>query len=94
MKEEFGDYLKVAQARARIAELEAHIAQLEEASRWRPMREAPRDGTEVLIWCLGQRYEIAVWGYDVWIGDSDKRYEESQVSAWRPLPAPPEGGAK
>jgi hypothetical protein len=74
--------------------LNARIAELEAAAQWRPMATAPRDGTEILVWCLGQHYELVAWeehSCHQWIGDAS-RYDEDQVCAWLPIPALPEGG--
>lgn len=76
-----------------VAELKARIAELEAAAQWRPMATAPRDGTEILVWCLGQHYELVAWeehSCHQWIGDAS-RYDEDQVCAWLPIPALPEG---
>lgn len=72
----------------------SRIAELEAAAQWRPMATAPRDGTEILVWCLGRHYELAVWeghSCNQWVGDAG-RYDEDQACAWLPIPALPEGG--
>jgi hypothetical protein len=50
----------VDQAAARIEALVAEVAELRAAAKWRPIAEAPRDGTVVLVW--DGEHKIAFFG--------------------------------
>lgn len=60
--------------------------------RWRSMKSAPRDGTEVLIIARGY-FSIAC--FDVkrrsheWVGRGGTRVDAGIVDGWMPLPPPP-----
>ena len=74
----------------RIVELEAERdAALALAPRWRPMSEAPRDGTRLILRpkrnpvCEGEFFGGERWSsYPV-------DYFDSQLDGWMPLPEPP-----
>jgi hypothetical protein len=62
-----------------------------DAPRWRPIAEAPRDGTRVLVWAapyddLEGFHTIAAYHADAGWCVCELRY----VTHWMPLPAPPE----
>jgi hypothetical protein len=73
-------------APALIAELRG----LREATRWRPIAEAPKDGTPVELWAEGRRFANCYWMAVTrrWI---DAGGRVSKPTHWRPLPDPPEG---
>ena len=68
-----------------------------EAGEWQPIATAPRDGTRVLIACIGECG--ALWMYVAWNKRSIWRVLERKDGShidvldtpthWRPLPAPP-----
>lgn len=72
------------------------------ASEWKPIAEAPRDGTRVLYsgatdgiirWVtMGRWVEDAGW-YEINTDPTDARSDEDYPTHWMPLPAPPTEGA-
>src|SRR5688572_26449094 len=65
--------------------LRAALDQLE-ASRWRPISEAPKDGTHFIV-PGGTAYWNA--GLQLWISDQANRAIQWDVKVWMPLPSPP-----
>lgn len=66
-------------------------------SAWRPIETAPKDGTRVLVWALGDVF-LASFGYDIGDGSAwQPEYAEvpmfddpdSAPTHWMPLPEPP-----
>lgn len=61
---------------------------------WQPSDTAPKDGTEILVWCGGE-CAIAYFMYSqsnpttCWFVN-DHGVKERLVTHWQPLPAPPE----
>lgn len=62
---------------------------------WRPIEEAPKDGTKIIGWCAGDGVELISWrsviDYDIpkpgrW---RDEDGWSSGATHWMPLPAPP-----
>jgi hypothetical protein len=72
----------------------AMIRQLLAESEWQPIETAPRDGTWVLcMWEEDETPYVAALMYDCdrWYdADGDDYLDPTH---WRPLPAPPKGGA-
>ena len=61
------------------------------ASQWRDMAEAPRDNTEILVFCtdIGEQF-VAYWGSDYWIYAHGSRGEIVCIPThWMPLPPAP-----
>ena len=72
-----------------------------EASAWKPISEAPKDGTPIDLWQNGERITDAYWSdvQDGWCVDGTYGREEPTPLAIIPapthfmrLPPPPEGG--
>lgn len=69
---------------------------------WKPIEEAPKDGTSVLLASPKANGKWRIWSSDGWrvrlryIHEDPRGYWVGQGSRndpthWRPLPAPPEG---
>lgn len=72
---------------------------------WKPIEEAPRDGTDILIsggtYSYGmwedEKYSgvtIARWHHDHWRGEDRQAHDDwysHKPAHWMPLPPPPEG---
>ena len=56
------------------------------AMQWRPISEAPRDGTRILI--TNKTPFVSRYQYGVWDVDGGQVYNATH---WMPLPPPPEG---
>lgn len=65
--------------------------------RMRPMSEAPRDGTQVLLWWKEATYNPDVAHYyapwTMWLTDSDSAYQDAVFAGWTPLVRPLEPDA-
>lgn len=63
------------------------------ASQWRPISEAPKDGTRILIdgetWAREDSPEIAFWDGEHW-NAADISYDHDQPTHWMPLPSLPQ----
>lgn len=81
----------------RIAELEAENARLRAAAEWKPISEAPKDGTEVLLFFLGSESPVVIGHH---FGDDGGWYPQDATTfngndfgddptLFMPLPAPP-----
>lgn len=59
-------------------------------SNWRPIEEAPRDGTTVLLWAEHWRSPLTGWAYgsDDW-QDCRKDTPDRPPTHFMPLPDPP-----
>jgi len=60
--------------------------------RWRPIETAPKDGTEVLVYCSGfyvSSFTSGSW-YDPGAPEFDILGTGLEPTHWMPLPAPPE----
>ena len=63
--------------------------------RWQPIETAPKDGTEVLMFCaFVDEMVTALWSYNNWSlvqcgVYADDSYLFSDPTHWMPLPAPP-----
>lgn len=79
-------------ARLKIGAALAALGRLE--SPWRPISEAPRDGTRILSWD-GKAQNIAFWGRSnpinraAWIGGHCRIDHIDQPTHFMPLPQPP-----
>ena len=58
------------------------------AVQWRPIEEAPKDGTHILV-TNGKRQAAAYWWPAVWMGTTHCGMNEP--THWMPLPPPPAG---
>ncbi len=60
--------------------------------RMRPMSEAPRDGTAVLLWWKEATYNPDVASYHtgcaMWLTDSDGAYQDAVLAGWTPIVRP------
>lgn len=65
--------------------------------RMRPMSEAPRDGTAVLLWWKEATYDPDVARYhtgnSMWLTDSDGAYQDAVLAGWTPIVRPLEPDA-
>lgn len=91
---------------AKDAEISRLKEEIEILKQWKPIAEAPKDGTYVLVWSAEGGVEIAHWSiasiYDG-DGDEDKKawttpeegpgywHEIEDASHFMPLPPPPQG---
>lgn len=76
---------------------------------WQPIETAPKDGTEVDLWCVDRgdpggrkaRRPNCAWGLmQNWIGAEFKgwrgvgqQHRQWEPTHWMPIPAPPSGDA-
>lgn len=63
-----------------------------DAQEWRPIETAPRDGTQILLYCEGREaWTIGFWlePRGDWTGIYDT-FTPDRPIAWLPLPAPPQ----
>jgi hypothetical protein len=70
---------------------------LVDAGEWLPIETAPKDGTDILLWCPlpGSEYSVVGKLCDGWWQSSYEGEDVFNPSHWMPLPAPPanRGGA-
>jgi hypothetical protein len=69
------------------------------AAMWRPIDEAPKDGTPILgYWAPitgvyaqneGQAFGIVIWERGTWCSPDDTDNDYRDPSMWMPLPSPP-----
>ena len=67
-------------------------------SDWRPMEDAPRDGTQLLLCGDGQEIFIGHWGRAgrftssvyAWMGHEWGYHDHKDMIGWMPLPEPPQ----
>lgn len=88
------------EATTRIRELEAEIERLRAAQQWRPIEEAPRDGTEVLVWAglnPPEKWHESLHDIRPYIGPASYHPDAGwcvctvrEVTHWMPRPADPE----
>jgi len=70
-------------------------SQPDSSPRWHPIETSPQDGTEVLVWCIGQceiepSYNIASYGEAKdWTGWTSIDGFETRPTHWMPLPQAP-----
>ncbi len=78
------DAALMAEAAARIAELEAEVARF----RWQPIETAPKDGTELLLLDKADQPWIGFWNKrtSMW-DDGDFRDNLKGLTNWMPLPS-------
>jgi hypothetical protein len=73
-------------------------AEIIRQSSWRPMSEAPRDGTWFLIWPKDHvRPTVGCWyvPWDRWeVSGSPSGIDGIEDAVWQPLPPPPSEGAE
>lgn len=81
-----------------VGQARAAIAAMPQSDPWlqmRPMSEAPRDGTSILVWM-----DHAIWGRDDWriawckdaawrVSDCTGRWSDDCMAGWWPLPPLP-----
>ena len=72
-------------ARDEILRLRAEIESLRRSSAWRPISEAPRDGTEILAYRDG--FRRVSWWTKGWF----HAFIDKAPTHFQPLPTPPEG---
>ena len=60
-----------------------------EMTDWQPIETAPKDGTDVLVWCGGAMF-IAYMEVGRWFFDRTDHSVKPLPTHWMPLPAPPE----
>lgn len=76
-------------ANAEILRLAAEVERLRDEREWRPIETAPKNGTEVLLWCeRRQGHFIGVWdsSSDRWKSFGNTIY----ATHWMPMPEPPD----
>lgn len=82
-----------------VDELIAEVGRLRSAREWRPIGEAPKDGTWIMVFTLGcLRPAIVQWNNGRW-EDDDMQQNPEQLAMYTPthfmlLPTPPTPGAK
>ncbi len=87
----------------RAVHLAARFRELLAQQEWQPIETAPKDGTLIEIREKSGRVQIAQWGEpgynepNWWVqltqgGFSMNEYPTTNVTHWRPLPAPPKDG--
>ena len=77
--------------RAKLAEVLEEVPE-----EWQPIETAPKDGTNILVWCPERnRVYLVYWDEfaDDWFAFTD-RWISKVVSHWMPVPKPPAGGPK
>jgi len=66
---------------------------------WQPIETAPKDGTEILVWCAQFKCAVVVaWTVSVWVpcggawvGEENRSdTTEWPATHWMPLPEPPQ----
>lgn len=79
----------------------AALARLESDQQWRPMEEAPKDGSSVIIahkvvkgrWIVCESYHDGSRRKEPWLrintSRSDEWFDTFAPTKWRPLPEPP-----
>lgn len=77
-------------ANEELDRLRARIAELEASQAWRPMSEAPRDRTEVLLATVGGEIHIGLCHGSGWWSADDLIGHREDMAGWMPLPALPE----
>ncbi len=86
-----------------LRQLAARFRELLAQQEWQPIETAPKDGTLIEIREKSGRVQIAQWGEpgynepNWWVqltqgGFSMNEYPTTNVTHWRPLPAPPKDG--
>ena len=95
--ESFFDGKPVMVYRDDAAEFAQHC--VERAQQWRPIEEAPKDGTTVMVFGLnygdkklGTHQCFARWEDDKWMETTEWNLESelTYLTHWHPLPPPPE----
>ena len=85
-------------AKSEITSLRQQVSELQnklrEATEWRPIESAPRDYTQILVYCSHGQY-VASWEVDCdWWGVDENKHgpfplRGEEPSHWLPLPAAP-----
>lgn len=58
---------------------------------WRPIEEAPKDGTEILAaWRASQTVSVAWWTDSGWWDGESEGVFISSPTHWMPIPSPPQ----
>lgn len=80
---------EILRLRAENATLRAQVEQ-----KWQPIETAPKDGTQLLLTCVGWAEPVvAHWNAGAW-DDGDYCDYMTGLTHWMPLPPPPAGDAK
>lgn len=78
-----------------VKEIDTALAALSQSA-WRPIEEAPKDGTVILVVPAGGEFNTSVAFYypgsagAVWIIPETNRYLTVEPTHWMPLPEPPQ----
>lgn len=94
-------FVEVTTTHRLIVDLQSALLASETQHQWQPIETAPKDGTDVLLWCAGAMEPsyalIASWvdfkgeAPDGWCDASTGRYNDGcPPTHWMPLPSPPE----
>jgi hypothetical protein len=94
-----GDWSRDVYGAAKKEYYSAARAALNAVPRWRPISEAPKDGTPVDLWCDGRRWTDMEWNSTspsnpdgAWKPEGASWKEElswMRPTHWMPLPEPP-----
>ena len=75
--------------------MEQALTELEAAQQWRPMSEAPKDGSDIVIlYSFGTAVTASTghWSHSFWAMDIRPSLAEYNALGWLPLPEPPKEG--
>lgn len=82
-------------AAKRAVEEAERVGSGETAPDWQPIETAPKDGTEIDVWCPSEVQRLTVkWDGEVWENVRGGWVSENYPSHWMPFPSPPTSGER